>query len=250
MSTGPFFALAFGITWLVQLPAVLVALGVLPGPIDRFMPLAGIGALGPLIAAVLVARRSPGGARGLFASLRARGFGAHWYVVALLLPGALLAAGMAVYRLFGGDGPLVYPPTNGERIAALIMFPIGEEVGWRGLAQPRLQARHGPVVASVVLGVLWALWHIPMFLMVGAAPRTFALGLAMLIPGSFMFTWMYNHTRGSLLVAILLHMGVHLSNPNLALPDTAPLVVYTLALAVFAVGIVVADPRAWRRTGA
>ena len=246
MRTGPFFALAFGITWAVQLPAALVALGVLPGPIDRFMPLAGIGAFGPLIAAVLVARRSPGGARGLFAALRTK-VGAHWYVVALLLPGLILAAGMAIYKLLGGDGSLVYPPTDGQRIAALIVFPIGEEVGWRGLALPRLLQRHGPIAASVILGVLWGLWHIPMFVMAGGTAQVFAVSMVMLVAGSFMFTWLFNRTGGSLLLAILLHMGVHLSNPNLALPDGMPLIVYTIAMCVFAVGIVRVDPTAWRR---
>jgi len=247
VSTGPFFALAFAITWLVQLPAALVVLGVLPGPIDRFVPLAGIGAFGPLIAAVLVARRSPGGG-GLLAALKTWRVGAKWYVVALALPAAILAAGMAVYTLLGGDGAWFYPPTNGERIAALIVFPIGEEVGWRGLALPRLQQRHGPIAASVILGVLWGLWHIPMFVMAGGTALVFAVSMVMLVAGSFMFTWLFNHTRGSLLLAILLHMGVHLSNPNLALPDVAPLIVYTVAMCVFAGVIVLADPKVWRRT--
>ncbi len=247
MSTGPFFALAFAITWLVQLPAAMVALGLLPGPIDRFMPLAGIGAFGPLIAAVLVARRSPGGARGLFARLKIR-VGARWYLVALTLPGLVLAAGMLVYRLLGGDGSLIYPPTDGERIAALIVFPIGEEVGWRGLALPRLLQRHGPIAASVILGVLWGLWHIPMFVLAGGTALVFAASMVMLVAGSFMFTWMFNRTGGSLLLAILLHVGVHLSNPNLAMPDVMPLVVYTIAMCVFAGLIVVADPKVWRTT--
>jgi len=248
VSTRLFFALAFAITWTVQLPAVLAALGLVAGPLEQYMPLAGLGAFGPLIAAVIVARRSPGGAKGLFARLRIRGVGPMWYVVALLLPAALLAAGMAVYSLVGGSGPWVWPPADGQRIAAMIVFPLGEEFGWRGLALPRLQARYGPLAASGILGALWGLWHIPMFVLAGVSAVPFVFGMATVIAGSFMFTWLFNHTRGSLLLAILLHVGVHLSNPNQALPaDVMPLVVYTAALVVFAIAVVVLDPRAWRR---
>lgn len=250
MSTRLFFALAFAVTWTVQLPAVLATLGLVPGSPAQYMPLAGLGAFGPLIAAVVVARRSPGGAKELFARLRIRGVGPQWYVVALVLPAVLLAAGMAVYSLFGGRGPWFWPPADGERIAAMIVFPLGEEFGWRGVALPRLQARHGPIAASGILGALWGLWHVPMFVLAGSSAALFAVSMVLMIAGSFMFTWLFNHTKGSLLLAILLHVGVHLSNPNQALPDVMPLVVDTAALVVFAIAVVLLDPKVWRRGGA
>jgi len=243
-----FFALAFGITWSLQLPALLVVQGVLAGPIDRFMPLMGLGAFGPLLAALLVSRRRAGGAgvRALLGQPGVWRVGPLWYVAALALPAVILAAGMAAATLVGVSGAWFYLPTSGERIAALIVFPIGEEVGWRGLAQPRLQQRHGALAGSLLLGVAWGLWHIPMFLIAGGTPGVFAMSMVYLLAGSVMFGWVYNHTRGSLVIAILLHMGAHLANVNLALPDVTPLVVYTISLSVFAAALVLVDRRIWR----
>lgn len=246
--TARFFALAFAITWSLQTPAVLAQLGLIAGPVERFMPLAGLGAFGPLLAAVLTARVAAGGAgvRALFARLWIGGFGPQWFVVALALPAAIFAAGMAVFTLAGGSGPWFYPPMDGQRVAAMIVFPIGEEVGWRGLALPRLQARHSRLAASLLVGVGWALWHIPMFLLAGMPGWIFAVAMVSMVAGSVMFSWLFNHTGGSLLLAILLHVGAHLCGTLQALPDGVPFMIDTAALLVFAALLVLVDRKAWR----
>lgn len=238
-STVPFFAAAFGITWLLQLPAVLAQIGILPGPVERYMLPAGLGAFGPLLAALLVARFEPGGVRALLRPLGIWRVGAGWYAVALGLPAAIFLAGMAVYSLFGGDaGPWLYPPADGQRIAAMIVFPIGEEIGWRGLAQPRLQRRHGALVASLLVGVGWALWHLPMFLLAGLPPSLILISIVLIVASSVVYGWLYNRTQGSLLLAILFHAGGHLNNPSQALPgNVTPFVIYTAAFVV-AAGVV------------
>ncbi len=178
--TVPFFATAFAITWLLQLPAVLVLSGVLPGPFERFMVLVGLGALGPTFAAIVASRIEARGEamRALFGQLRAWRVHPGWYLVALALPGTIFVGGMAVYALFGGSdaGPWFYPPNNDQRIAAMIFFSVGEEIGWRGFALPRLQERYGALPASLILGIAWALWHIPMFLLAGTASPGILLG--------------------------------------------------------------------------
>ncbi len=253
-ATLPFFLAAYAITWLAQLPAVLAKLGVIAGPFERFMPLVGLGALGPLLAAVLVARFEPNGAgvRALFRPMRTWRVGLGWYLVALGLPAATFLVGRFAYGLFSGDGAQapdlhwLYPPENAQRIAALILFPIGEEVGWRGFALPRLQRRFSPLAASQVLGVAWAFWHVPMFLLAGMGPEVFAISLVYLMAGSVTTSWIYNHTRASLLLAILAHAGAHLNNVNQALPgNLTPLGVQTVALSVFAVALVVAQRKVW-----
>ncbi len=249
--TLPFFLAAYGITWGLQLPAVLASRGVIAGPFERFMPLVGLGALGPLLAAVLVSRfeRDGAGVRALFRPLRIWRVGAGWYFVALLLPGAILVAGMAVYTLFGGrhGGPWFYLPLDKEHIAAMIMFPIGEEIGWRGLALPRLQDRYGSLRASAILGVAWAFWHIPMFMLAGITPAIFLLTIPFFFAGSLVITWIYNRTNASLLIAVLVHVGAHLNNSHRALPgNEIPAIAHTVAYCVVALALVLLDRKAWR----
>ena len=250
----PFFVAAFAITWLLQLPAVLAQLGVIAGPMERYMLPMGLGAFGPLLAAVLVSRFEPGGAgvRALFRPLGTWRVGAIWYVVALGLPALAYVGAMAVYTLGGGSGAerWLWLPQGPERIAALIVFPIGEEIGWRGLALPRLQRRYGPLAASLLVGVGWSLWHIPMFVLAGMPLSAFFVMFVYLIAGSVTFSWIYNHTRASLLLAVLAHAGAHLNNPNQAMPgNLTPLVLETIGMCVIACAVVIVDRKVWRRAG-
>jgi membrane protease YdiL (CAAX protease family) len=244
-----FFLCTFAITGLLQLPALLALFGVLDGPPERFMALGALGAFGPLFAALLIARFEPGGpgVRALFRQFRVRGVGMGWFLLALFLPGALLVAGMAVYSLFAGDvGPWIYPPSGG-RIAVLFLLPVSEEIGWRGFALPRLQARYGALGASLILGVLWAVWHIPMLLLQGNPVATLPLLLLLFLPGSVVFSWLYNKTAAGLSMVAIAHVGVHLNNSHIPLPgNLAPVMVHTVAYFVAAVVLVVADRKTWR----
>ena len=84
-----------------------------------------------------------------------------------------------------------------------------EEGGWRGLALPRLQRLHGPLVGTLILGILWACWHLPLFwVTVWGTPPTI-LNMVLYFPSvifmTIVFTWVFNNTKGSILIAILLH---------------------------------------------
>jgi hypothetical protein len=131
----------------------------------------------------------------------------------------LYLATLALEVALGGQ-----PPSLGALIGALptvlafaalmvVFVGIGEEVGWRGYALPALQARHGAFLSSVVLGTVWALWHLPLFfnpdMLYSNLP--FVIQLAIQIPMAILFTWVFNSTGGSVLMAILLHAMVNAS---------------------------------------
>jgi membrane protease YdiL (CAAX protease family) len=88
---------------------------------------------------------------------------------------------------------------------ATILTGLAEEPGWRGFALPRLQARYSPLVASLILGIVWHLWHLPsMLFQPGGLSMFFLWGVATIVNG-FILAWAYNSTGGSILIAALLH---------------------------------------------
>jgi membrane protease YdiL (CAAX protease family) len=251
----PFFVLVLGLTWALQLPAVLAAKGIVAGPAERYLPLAMLGTFGPLLAALIVCMSEAGraGARVPFRGLRVRGVGAPWYVVALLGFAALHVTGVAVYALAGGSaaGRWLYPPQNTQHVAAMLLIPWVEEPAWRGLALPRLRQRSSPLAAALVLGVVWAAWHTMMFLLQDLTPLALACSYLNILAGSVLFTWLYEHTRGSLWIAVIAHMGAHLDNPAHALPgDLTAFAIYTFALCAASVLLVVGDRARWLRAPA
>jgi hypothetical protein len=126
-----------------------------------------------------------------------------------------------------------------------MMMPVVEEFGWRGFALPRLLARHKPVVATALLGALWSLWHLMMFLFATTSPTLLAVSFLNIVVGSFSFTWLFLRTRGSLLLAILLHVGAHLNNPAHAANSSVPMTIYTVGLLLAAGLTVLLDRRTW-----
>src|SRR5215471_20883036 len=101
-----------------------------------------------------------------------------------------------------GESSLLYVVT----ILSLMIFgsPLGEEPGWRGFALPRLQQRYGPLAGSLVLGPLWALWHLPLFYTAwGASYQIIGIPLGLLLftfvimGTTIVMTWLFNHTKGS-----------------------------------------------------
>ncbi len=169
--------------------------------------------------------------------------------MALGFPAACYVVGTSVYSMAGGraGGHWLWPPENAQRIAALIVFPIGEEFGWRGVALPRLQRRYSRLTAALVVGVGWAVWHIPMLIIAGSTVTVFAISAVSLVALSIFCTWLFNHTQESLLLAILAHAGGHLNNPTQAFPNSTPFIVYALTVCVAAIALVVIDRKAWRK---
>lgn len=206
-----YFVLAFAFTWAFWWLAVLGARGVIP-TLPGFVV---IGTFGPMVAAVILTAHESGraGVRSLLGRAVRWRVAPIWYGVALLGPILLYAAAMALNVALGGQPPDLLaligalPIVLAISVYMLLFVALGEEVGWRGYALPALQARYGALLASVILGAIWALWHLPQFF----NPNTFysnlpfVLQLAIQIPFAILITWVYNSTRGSVLMAMLLH---------------------------------------------
>jgi membrane protease YdiL (CAAX protease family) len=148
--------------------------------------------------------------------------GVAWLALSVLLfPAITLAADVLTHRPAGGEPLVALGGTWDEivkRVIALFAVDLlyggslGEEPGWRGFALPYLQKKHSPLEASVVLGFLWALWHAPIDVSHGFVLPGLGGVVARLIwtiPLTLLFTFFYNRTKGSVLIAILLHTSVN-----------------------------------------
>jgi membrane protease YdiL (CAAX protease family) len=212
-----FFLLAsafyWGYVWLILVPLNL------PGP------LYALGAAGPTVSAFLVLALTSGkpGVLRLLRSMVHWRVGVQWYLVTLvgvpvlmLLSYLVVPGGLADFR--PPDWSFL-PHYLSEFAFTLFLAggPLLEEGGWRGFALPRMQRRHGPVLGTVILGALWSLWHLPIFVgplaatgpdatfvSVSIAFVEFTIGL---IGFSIVTTWVLNNCRGSALMAILLHLA-------------------------------------------
>jgi membrane protease YdiL (CAAX protease family) len=209
------------------------------------MWLLAIGSCGPTLVA-LVLSLLEGGRAGVSALFGRRARPA-WYFYGIALFHILAAHLVATFGLVLAGRytaqHLVYPPLLPEQVAIAILAPLGEEYGWRGYALPRLQSVMQPLSASLVIGVVWALWHVPTFLLPGATAADFLLTLPGMLAGSVLYTCMYNATGGSMRIVLLAHLGVHLDNVFRAARSSdgsAPLVSTSVVLVLFAAGLVAA----------
>ncbi|MCA9610562.1 MAG: CPBP family intramembrane metalloprotease [Myxococcales bacterium] len=239
--TASFFLLAFALTWALQIPGVLARRGLLPGDPDAYVPLAMLGIFGPLVAAAILAGREDGraGLRALFGPLLRARVKVRFYLLALFLPGLLLSGGLALMKLAGYEGEVAYLP-QAAQLPVILIISVAEEVGWRGWALPRLTARYGAFAASVILGALWTVWHIPMFMGVGVPLETLPVMLLLFVGGSLFFTWLVRRSGGSLLIAVAAHAGAHLNNSHASIPDGDMLPMLVGAVVYAGLGLAVA----------
>jgi uncharacterized protein len=230
-----YFLLAFGFTWAYELTVYRTLLT--PGSL-----LGDLGfTLGPTLAAFLMTAVAQGRA-GILQLLRRYVLwrvGLPWYLLVLLgVPALLLIAvlplpgALSAFRL----PALSFWPTY-LLLYLLFLVAFGglfEEPGWRGFALPRLEQRSGPLVGTLLLGVLWGLWHLPLFFIPGTDQYAISFGTSIVghligfvvfviwtIALAIIFTWVFNNTRGSLLLVILLHASINTA-PGVLLPKLFP----------------------------
>jgi membrane protease YdiL (CAAX protease family) len=170
----------------------------------------------------------------------------RWWAIAAFLPAALLGISLVIARITGDAvPPLATPPAFVIRsiLFTLLVVGIGEETGWRGWMLPELQKRFSPLSSSLLVGVVWGLWHFPLFA-IGAYPGGPDAVLEYLFLGpliAILFTWFYNRTGGIVLLTILLHTAIN--NSQRLLPTTT---LFPILLTTLIVAVLVTD-RMWRR---
>jgi len=258
----PFFVLAFVISWVPLLASAAHALGW--SPIEVPLAWLVVAGYGPALAAVILVARQAGwdAVKELLGRLLHWRVGLAWYVLVVVSPVAFLLVGITVHVALEGQAPnLADPPLLREvaQGAAPLLFLaivfvqqglvlIGEEVGWRGYALPALQARYSALVASLILGLVWGLWHLPLILTPqarsGVAEVPVVLFLLDIVASSVFYAWVYNNTRGSLLAVTLLHSVtntavVFLPVTSIAGTDVRPFLALIIARWVV-VGLIVA----------
>ena len=219
-----FFALAFAMSWAPWGAAIAVQ----AGPLQTVLFHAG--GFGPLCAALILSARA-GTLAAWLRRLAVWRVSPGWYAFALLWPAFLALAASALYAALGhelapfdaGRALTAYLPTL---LATALIGGGNEEPGWRGYALPLLQDRLSPAAATLMLGLVWALWHLPLLGLsarIGAetmAPGRLALVTAITVVSitlhAFWYTWLWNRTA-SLLICVLLHAGYNTANSLLVL---------------------------------
>lgn len=207
-----FFVLAFALSWIIEVPLALQAHGVLGAHLS--FALHYLSGFGPLLAAMVVSFAVSGrkGLDDIFACVAKWRVGAGWWLVAISPLIALVFISIAV-RLAQGDTISIaqlgeierFPPLGIASLPFWIAtFGLGEEIGWRGFALPRLQRGRSALTATLILWGLWAFWHTPLFFYM--YPLSVLPGLILgLLAGAIVFTWIFNSTGGSVLMTIVWH---------------------------------------------
>ena len=231
-----FFALTFLVTWTFYIVAVALSGGGAPGAGLRpgVGTLVLLGTFAPSMVALGLTARAEGraGVRALLARLFMYRVSTRWYLFAVGYMAAIKLAVALAHRVVAGAWPRFGIEAWYLMIASTIFSTVvggqaGEEIGWRGYALPRLAARLGLGGASIVLGVIWACWHLPLFFLRGADTygQSFPAYLLSVIPISVAIAWLYWRTGGSLLLTMLMHAAINNTKdivPSVARAATNP----------------------------
>ena len=222
-----FMILAYGMSWLIWLPVVTVFARSRDAELSPGLLILGLtGAYGPTAAALILIAMADGrrGIRDFLARYRPSKAPWKWIAIAFLLPACMFL--MAVWLRPLAGAPI--QPVRWERVSVMgfigaVVFglpfgPLGEEGGWRGFLLPALQRDRNALVSGLIVGVAWTGWHLPMFWVPDAALPTgvrpgvvsILIYLATLTYAAVIATAIYNGSQGSLVVAVLYHLGINI----------------------------------------
>jgi uncharacterized protein len=254
-----FYALATcGFSWLFWVPSAIMfreadsITELITSPL--FIALQTMGAAGPSIVAFIFLKAFDDSTelKTVIARYKIWRVETKWYVISIFLVIAIslvslllhtvffespLREGHALYDMYQGMGlaliavfPLIY-------VAQIFSSPLLEEFGWRGYAQPLLQNRYGVLPSSMLIGVLWGFWHLPLVLAYG---HNLAVAIPLIVCHSMFMGWVLNSTKGSMLMMLLFHASLNVGL-NMISPGHDSVIMLMVTMGV--TGIVVARMR-------
>jgi membrane protease YdiL (CAAX protease family) len=254
-----FFIFTFLFSWLLWLPNVLLTYDLITAnnTIQSFNNvLIWLAGTGPSLVAIILITRQEGKAKlkDIFIRVVKLKLG-YWYLpIFLFLPFVLVLAHIINVLLFNATfpktGPLSEPWWIPVLFIVFFIMQFAEELGWRGYALDRLQTKMNATLASIVLGSIWAIWQIPMFISSGFGQYKYNLPFLQfvitLVLISIVITWLQNNCKGSLFPAFILHAQVNLSGDVLPLiekntevqGDYAVWIIANILLLIFVVAII------------
>jgi len=215
-----FFLITFAITWPCFSAVAAFSAGAAPTIAGLRGPILFLGIFAPAIVALSLTARAEGsdGVMGLLRRLVKGDVGVRWYLFAAGYMAAVKLAVALLHRVFLGAWPRFgtepwYIILGATIFSLVVGGQSGEEIGWRGYALPRLANRFGYAGGSIVLGVVWALWHLPLFFVREADKygQSFILYTLQVTAISVAMAWLYQRTNGSLLLTMLMHSAINQS---------------------------------------
>ena len=210
-----FIVVTFGFSWLLLAIIAMSGMGVMPFKVSSPV-MTTIATLGPALGAVSAAASKSGrsGIRSLLGQALRWRVASRWYLLALFGPAFIMIAGFLLWQLLGGMRPPAPPLSTWLSLPVLILVlllpAVFEEIGWRGYALPRLQSRFGWLAASMMIGVVWAIFHAPIWFIPdgGFSTLPFPVFALFTMALSVLFSWLYNHCGGSVLLPALAHAAI------------------------------------------
>jgi CAAX protease family protein len=242
-----FFSLTFLVSWSLFIAAASVSGTAHAGATFSTVGYAVylIGVFTPALIAVSLAWREQrrGGVIALLSHVLRAPSNFSWYLFAVTYFMVIKLIAALIYRVVVGDWPMFGHESFVLIVGAVIFstpFQLGEELGWRGFALPRLSDHFGLPLASVILGIIWAVWHLPFFFFVGVDKfgQSFPVYFLSVVALSVAMAWLYWRTGGSLLLVMLMHSAVN--NTTDIVPSTLPVAHHVWSLH--------ASPIAWIST--
>jgi membrane protease YdiL (CAAX protease family) len=225
-----FFIVTFLLSWLIWVPLDMSHFGIafhIPESTSSIVRLLGV--LMPAVSAILLTRimGGRGATRALWARLVLWRVNWKWWLAAVVGQPLLLMLAAVFTNLLSGSKvtpePLVSAGAFIVNVVMLLIATLGEEIGWKGVALPSLQVKNSAVKSSGILGLMWAAWHIPFWLLLDSFDQFgigyLGLNFLFVLPLTFYITWFFNHSQQSLLLPVMLHLTFNIVN-TILLPVT------------------------------
>ncbi len=250
-----FSLITFIFSWLAWLPIIIWDLSTVESPAG--VPLFALGGFGPTVVGAFFILSSKERKTLWSRIFDPRRTGWLWLLVALLIYPAIFLVSALLILPFGATWPEAEPlisMLSGPRsfivstIIILLLGPVSEEVGWRGYALEKMQQVWSPMKTSLIVGVIWWAWHLPLFFMPDTLHGSqgllsaFTAGYFLTVVSySILFTWLYNSTKKSILVAILAHFSINFTLGTLPPFDGSLFIITTVLLLVLGIGLWLKD---------